>query len=48
MTKDEAMNILRQFEALCIKYKLWFTVEMEKKPDTKMIRIREISIKIDQ
>jgi len=47
MKKEEAIKILNQIEALCIKYGLWYSVETEKKPDLKMIKIREISIKVD-
>ncbi len=48
MEKNEAIKVLNQIEALCVKYGLWYIVETEKRPDLKMIRIREISIKIDQ
>jgi hypothetical protein len=47
MTKDEAIKVLNQIEAVCVKYGLWYTVETEKKPDLRMIRIKEVSIKID-
>lgn len=48
MVKNDALKLYHQFEALCAKYNLWFTVEMEKKPELKMIRIKEISIKVDE
>lgn len=48
MTKEDAIRVLNQIEALCIKNDLWYIVETEKRPDLKMIKIREISIKIDK
>ena len=47
MEKEAAVKVLNQIEALCIKYGLWYTVETEKKPELRMIRIKEISIKIE-
>jgi len=40
------VKILNQLEAICVKHNLWYVVETEKKPDLKMIRIKEISLKI--
>ncbi len=48
MNKEEAVKVLNQIEALCMKNDLWYTVETEKRPDLKTIRIKEISIKIDR
>lgn len=48
MTKEEAIKVLNQIEALCVKNDLWYVVETDKRPDLKMIKIKEISIKIDQ
>lgn len=48
MLKEDAIKVLNQLEAVCIKHKLWYTVETEKKPELSMIRIKEISIKIEK
>ncbi len=48
MTKDDAIKVLNQIEAICVKNDLWYIVETEKRPNLKTIRIREISIKIDK
>ena len=47
MTKEEAIKVLNQIEAVCVKYGLWYTVETEKRPDLRMIKIKEVSIKVD-
>lgn len=47
LTKDEAHKIQQEIEALCRKYGLWFYVEHENKPDLRMIRVKEISIKVE-
>jgi hypothetical protein len=47
MTKEKALQILREIETVCKKHALWFDVKMEQHPDLKMIRVQEISIKID-
>jgi hypothetical protein len=46
MTKDQALNLLKEIESLCRQHGLWLTVEHENKPDLRMIRIKEISIKV--
>lgn len=48
MTKDKAMDVLKKIEAMLIMNNLWYTIEFDKRPDTKMIKIKEISIKIDE
>ena len=48
MNKDQAMDIVLLFRKVCKKNNLWMTTEYEEKPDLKMIRIKEISIKIDE
>jgi len=48
MTKEEATKVLNYIEAICAKYGLWYTVETEKKPDLRTIRVKEISMKIDK
>ena len=48
MDKTAALKVQSEFESLCKKYGLWFTIEREEKPDLKMIRIKEISIKVDK
>jgi hypothetical protein len=47
MTKDEAVKVLNQIEAVCVKNGLWYTVETEKRPELRSIKVKEISIKID-
>ena len=47
MNKDNALKLQEEIQAICKKYGLWVTVEHENKPELKMIRIKEISIKID-
>jgi hypothetical protein len=46
MTKDQALKLSEEIESLCHKHGLWLTVEHENKPDLRMIRIKEISIKV--
>lgn len=48
VSKAQALQIQAELEDLCRKYGLWFTVQHELKPDLKMIRIQEISIKINK
>lgn len=48
MTIEQALEVQREFERLCNKHGLWLTVEHEKRPDLKVIRIKEISIKITE
>lgn len=48
MTKEEATKVLNHIEATCLKYNLWCVVETVKQPELKMIKIKEISIKIDE
>lgn len=46
MNEAQAQAIVAELKAICEKYGLWFTLEFEHKPNMKIIRIREISIKI--
>ena len=45
---DEAWNIVNKIKAICKEEGLWIFVKTEEKPDLEMIRIEEISIKIDE
>jgi hypothetical protein len=47
MKKDEALRLVEEIQSICTKRGLWCTVEFERKPDLKMIKI-EISIKIEK
>jgi len=47
MKKEKALNLEEKFRALCEENGLWLKIEHEIKPDLKMIRIKEISIKVD-
>lgn len=48
MTKPEALKLQQKIQDLCTKYSLWVDVVHILKPDLKMIKIKEISIKIDK
>lgn len=48
METSKALNLQAEIEALCKKHGLWVAIEHEKKPDLKIIRIKEISIKVDK
>ena len=45
-TEEQALQILSVFKTICKKYGVWFTVEKEYKPNLRMIKIKEISIKV--
>lgn len=47
MKKTQAKKVLNEFKAIIEKYGLWNTITTEGKPDLKMIRIKEICIKVD-
>lgn len=46
MNKDQALKLSEEIQSLCYQHGLWVTIEHENKPDLRMIRIKEISIKI--
>ena len=46
MTNAQAEKVKNEIIAICNLNGLWSTVEYERKPDLKMIRIKEISIKV--
>ena len=46
LTKDEALKLQNQIEAICEKENVWCGVIHEKKPDLKCIRL-ELSIKVE-
>ena len=48
MTQTEALKIQAEIEAICKKYGLWWYVEHAKKPELDIVRIKEISIKVDK
>lgn len=48
MKPAQAASIVGEIERVCRKHNLFFTVEFENKPDLKMIRVKEISIKVDE
>ena len=43
----KALSIQQKFLDLCKEHQLWAIVEHIRKPDLKMIKIKEISIKVD-
>jgi len=47
MTQDQAEAVTRELISVCNKWGLWYTVEHEHKPGLKAIRIKEISIKVE-
>lgn len=47
MTKSEAEKVKDSIISFCKQKGLWFLVEEENKPDLRMIRIKEISIKVE-
>ena len=48
MTQTQALSLEKELLELCRKHGVWVTVERELKPDLRMIRVKEISIKIDK
>ena len=46
MNKNQALKLSEEIQSLCYQHGLWVTIEHENKPDLRMIRIKEISIKI--
>ena len=46
MTQEQALDVQREIERICNKLGLFLTVEHQKRPDLKMIIIKEISIKV--
>lgn len=47
-TKSEAIKIQQEIEQLCRKYGLWMQVEHDIRESLHMIRIKEISIKVER
>ena len=48
MKEPEARKLVEMIVSICEKYKLWAIIEEERKPDLKMIRVKEISIKVEK
>lgn len=48
MKKAQAEKIVSELRAVCKKHGLWLSVLREEKPHLKMIRIQEISIKVEE
>lgn len=48
MKKADALKIRDEIQSLCKKYGLWISVEHVCQPNLKMIKIKEISIKITE
>ena len=48
METVKAESIKKEILDICSKHGLWCTVEQDLKPGLKMIRIKEISIKVDK
>ena len=48
MKELEARKLVEQIKALCASHNLWLSVREEHKPDLRMIRIEEISIKVEK
>uniref|UniRef100_A0A6H1ZS10 Uncharacterized protein n=1 Tax=viral metagenome TaxID=1070528 RepID=A0A6H1ZS10_9ZZZZ len=48
MKASDAFKIVDKIDKICKDHGLWISVKTEKKPDLKIIRIEEISIKVDE
>ena len=48
MTEAEAIAIQDEIKEYCAGHGLWVSIEHERKPNLKMIRIKEISIKVEE
>ena len=48
MKEPEAKELLKKLISICAEHGLWVTIEEERKPDLKMIRVKEISIRVDK
>ena len=48
MKEIEARQLAAEIRELCKKHGVWLTMKEEFKPDLAMIRIEEISIKVDK
>jgi hypothetical protein len=48
MKEIEARQLLEEIRDLCKRHGLWVTVEEEHRPELKMIRVKEISIKVEK
>ncbi len=44
----KARAILKEIQELCEKHGLWFSHTEERKPDLRVIKINEISIKVEK
>ena len=48
MKESEARKVVEMIVSLCEKHGLWAIIEEERKPELKMIRVKEISIKVEK
>jgi len=48
MTADQAEAVKQELLRICNRYGLWYTIETEHKPNIRIIRIKDISIKITE
>ena len=44
---EKAWQIVERFREICREHDLWLSVKTEEKPELKMIKIEEISIKVE-
>jgi hypothetical protein len=47
MTKSEAEKLKAELESLFISYGLYYTIELDNRPELRYIRFKEVSIKVD-
>lgn len=47
-TEKEARRVVAELKEFCKRHGLWVTVSEEHKPNLTMIRVEEISIKVDK
>jgi len=48
MNQEQALAVQHEIERICNKYGLFLTVEHQKRPNLRMIVIKEISIKVTE
>jgi thiamine monophosphate synthase len=48
MREVEARQLAAEIRELCKKHGVWLVIEEEHKPALAMIRVKEISIKVDK
>ena len=47
MTRSEAEKLKAELESLFTSYGLYYTIELDNRPELRYIRFKEVSIKVD-